>query len=158
MQTNHQSANAGKGLSWGWKIALTYGGFVVLIISLVWASSRQHFDLVSKDYYEEEIAYQKVIDAGKNQSALSKPVTIYANDKTVTIEFPNDFKGKSLSGNIQFYAPVNAGWDRNYKIGGQDNRVTIQRSELQNTRYTIKISCTADGKNYYQESEIMLHS
>jgi len=145
-------------INWGWKIALLYGGFVILIMTLVIASSRQHFDLVSKDYYEAELGYQKVIDAGKNQSALSKPLSIHANGENVIINFPDEFKSRSLSGDIQFYSPVDADWDRNFKINAQNNTVTIARSALKNTRYTIKISCNVDGKSYYQESEIMLHS
>ena len=145
-------------ISWGWKIAGLYGGFVVLILILVIKANNQRFDLVSKDYYGEEIAYQKVLDAGKNQSALSRPVNIHANEKSVTIEFPEEFKSKVLSGDIRFYAPVNSDWDKTFKINAQDNSVTIARSELKNTRYTIKISCQVDGKSYYQESEILLHS
>jgi hypothetical protein len=145
-------------LGWGWRIALLYSGFVILISSLVIGANHQHFDLVSKDYYDAELGYQKVLDAGKNQSALSQPLAIHANDKSVIIEFPGEFKSKALTGDIQFYAPVNADWDRNFKISAQDNSVTIARSSLRNTRYTIKISCTVDGKSYYQESDILLHS
>src|SRR3954466_6335356 len=103
-------------ISWGWKIALLYGGFVILISSMVIASNRQHFDLVSKDYYEAELGYQKVIDAGKNQSALSQPVSIHANAAAIVISFPDEFRSKVLSGSIQFYSPVNAAWDRSFKI------------------------------------------
>lgn len=145
-------------ISWGWKIALLYSGFVVLIVSLVVASSHQHFDLVSKDYYGEEIAYQKVIDASKNQSALSQPIGIHANGSSVTFDFPEEFKDKALAGKIEFYSPVNAQWDHSFDINPEHNSVTVSRNTLQNTRYTIKISCTVEGKNYYQESEIMLHS
>jgi hypothetical protein len=145
-------------IGWGWKIAILYGGFVILIGSLVYASNCQHFDLVSKDYYDEEIAYQKVIDAGKNQSALSQPLGIHADQKSVIIDFPAEFKDKAVSGSVQFYAPVNGEWDHNFKISDQNNGVSIDRSALHNTRYTIKISCTVDGKSYYQESDILLHS
>ena len=145
-------------INWGWKIGILYGGFVILIVTLVVASSRQHFDLVSKDYYEAELGYQKVIDAGKNQSALSQPLAIHANENAVTIDFPEEFKSKNLSGEVQFYSPVNADWDRNFKLDPKDNSVTISRSTLRNTKYTIKISCKVDGKAYYQASEIMLRS
>ncbi len=145
-------------ISWGWRIGILYGGFVLFMATLVIASSRQHFDLVSKDYYGEEIAYQKVIDAGKNQAALSRPLTIHANGRSVTIEFPDEFKNKLLSGDILFYSPVDADWDSRFKINAQNNNITIPRDSLRNTRYTIKASWVADGKNYYQESEIILHS
>lgn len=145
-------------ISWGWKIALLYCGFVGMIISLIVACSHQHFDLVSKDYYEQELVYQDVLDAGKNQSGLSAPASIHANESTVTIDFPYEFKGKVLSGDIRFYSPVNAKWDHAVKISTQDNSVTVSRNDLRNTRYTIKISYVVDGKNYYQESDITFHS
>ncbi len=145
-------------MNWGYKIALLYIGFVILILSLVYAASHQHFDLVSKDYYGDEIAYQKVINAGENQAALSKPLGIHANGTEVTIDFPDEFRNKQLSGDVHFYSPVNAEWDRTFKISAQNNSFTISRSTLRNTHYTIKISCSINGKNYYQESEIALHS
>ena len=144
-------------IGWGWKIALLYGGFVVLIVSLVVASNHQHFDLVSKNYYEDEIAYQKVLDAGKNQSQLSQPLLIHANERSVIIDFPEEFKNKLLTGTIHFYSPVNSEWDRTFKINADNNCVTISRNDLRNTRYTTKITCSVNGKSYYQESELSLH-
>jgi nitrogen fixation protein FixH len=145
-------------IGWGWKIALAYSGFVVLMSGLVYASSKQHFDLVSKNYYDAELAYQKVIDAGKNQSALSSAINVHANVTAITMDLPAEFNGKEVSGDVVFYSPVNADWDRNFKINAQNNTITVLRNALHNTRYVIKISCMVDGKNYYQESEIMLHS
>ena len=144
-------------IGWGWKIALMYGGFVVLIMALVIASSRQHFDLVSKNYYDAELGYQKVIDAGKNQSALSAAINVHANATAVSLDLPPEFSGKQVSGDIEFYSPVNAEWDRNFKLSAQNNSITINRSSLQNTKYVIKINCVVEGKSYYQESEILLH-
>ena len=144
-------------ISWGWRIGILYVGFVLFMGTLVIASNRQHFDLVSKDYYGEEIAYQKVIDAGKNQAALSQPLSIHASGQSVTIDFPDEFKSKPLSGNVTFYSPVDAQWDRDFKIDAQNNSSVIPRANLHNTRYTIKITWMADGKSYYQESEIILH-
>ncbi len=145
-------------LSWGWKITILYVGFVLFMSTLVIASSHQHFDLVSKDYYEEEIAYQKVMDAGKNQSTLSRSLNIHANGQSVIIDLPDEFKSKAVTGNVKFYSPVDASWDKDFKIDAENNSINISRSVLRNTRYTIKISFSADGKNYYQESEIILHS
>jgi nitrogen fixation protein FixH len=144
-------------LGWGWRIALLYGGFVGLIMVLVVASSRQHFDLVSKNYYDAELGYQKVIDAGKNQSELSAPINVHANSGEVALDLPAEFSGKQVTGDVEFYSPVNAAWDRTFKLNAQNNIVSISRSTLQQTKYVVKINCIVDGKNYYQESEILLH-
>jgi hypothetical protein len=145
-------------IGWGWKITILYSGFVVLMVALVVASSRQHFDLVSKKYYDAEIGYQKVIDANHNQSVLPAAVNIHANQGIVTVDFPDVFKDKTIDCNIEFYAPVNAEWDRSFKFSTQSNSINVARSLLQNTRYTMKISYIVDGKSYYQESEILLRA
>jgi hypothetical protein len=145
-------------IGWGWKIGIMYGGFVALIMFLVISSSRQHIDLVSKNYYDAEIGYQKVIDAGKNQAGLSAAVLLHANGQVVSIEFPEDFKNKQIACNVEFYAPLNSKWDRNFVLNTQTNSISISRDKLKNTRYTVKINFTVDGKDYYQESEINLHA
>ena len=63
-------------MNWGARIALLYGGFVVLIVVLVTKSMREDFDLVSADYYNKELAYQNVIEAAKEQATLSEPVKV----------------------------------------------------------------------------------
>lgn len=144
-------------INWGAKIALLYGGFVALIVVLVAGSMRQDFDLVAPDYYSQEIKYQQVIDAGKNQASLSAPVSVHANETTVTVDFPVEFANKTLTGNIQFYSPVNAAWDKSVKLDVTGNSITIPRNELHATAYTIKMNWEADGKKYYQETSLNLH-
>lgn len=144
-------------ISWGTKIAMLYGGFVALIVILVAGSMRQDFDLVSPDYYGQEIKYQQVIDAGKNQSALSAPVAIHTDEQQVTIAFPAEFEGKTISGKIQFYSAVNAAWDRVVDITAENNSMNVPIAQLQCTSYTIKLNWNCDGKQYYQETALNLH-
>jgi hypothetical protein len=57
-------------ISWGIKIAMLYCGFVALIIIMVSMAMNQKIDLVSKDYYEQELNYQKKIDKTNRSHAL----------------------------------------------------------------------------------------
>ncbi|RYD58301.1 MAG: hypothetical protein EOP56_05095 [Sphingobacteriales bacterium] len=143
-------------IGWGTRIAFLYGGFVVLIATLVIGSMRQNYDLVSKDYYQQELEYQKTIDAGKNQAALSSPVYVQANESNVVLKFPTEFTGKSLSGKVYFYSPVNATLDKSFDIAVSANSMYVSRNELSKASYKIKINWQADGKDYYQESAINL--
>ena len=72
-------------LNWGTRITVLYLGFVALIVFLVAGSMRQSFDLVSPDYYQKELEYQSVIEAGKNQAAVSSPVKVIPNADFVMI-------------------------------------------------------------------------
>lgn len=145
-------------LSWGWKIAMLYGGFVVMMISLVVLSSQQKIDLVSKDYYKEEIAYQNVLDASKNQANLTGTLTIRANEQEVTIDFPNDHNNKQLTGNVNFYAAENKDWDKNFRINTSANKLVIPREQLRKIRYTLRVSYMANGKSFYYETQVNLRA
>lgn len=145
-------------ISWGWKITILYSCFVVGMVGLVVASSHQKFDLVSNDYYKDEIQYQKVIDANKNMTAFSKAILIHANSNDVIIEFPNELKDKAVKGSIEFYSPVNKDWDKSFKLNVVNNTFTVSRQQLRNTNYVIKVNFDVDGKPYYQETSIQLHN
>ncbi len=143
--------------NWGWGIALFYSGFVVLILGLVIGSNKQEVDLVSNDYYGEELAYQKVIESSKNQAGLSKPVEIHANADSVFLHFPAEFQNKVLKGKLVFYAPSNPKWDHDIAIAvGGDANFAVSRKGLQHTKFVLKINWTADGREYYQESDLSL--
>lgn len=143
-------------INWGTRIALLYGGFVALIVVLVTGSMRQDFDLVSKDYYQKELEYQQIIDAGKNQASLSAPVSVHANERYVFIEFPVEFKESALTGTVLFYSEVNAAWDKSFPVEASINKVQIPRSALERTNYIVKINWKADNKDYFQQSAINL--
>ncbi len=145
-----------KKLNWGWGVTALYLGFVALIIALVVGSMRQDFDLVSDDYYQQELDYQNVLDAGKNQAELSKPATIHANETSVTIDFPEEFKEELINGNVHFYSPIEDAWDKQIAMNGVQGSFKVPRSELQKTKYKIKLQWEARGKKYYQESDITL--
>ena len=143
-------------IGWGTRIAFLYGGFVLLIATLVIGSMRQNYDLVSKDYYQQELDYQKTIDAGKNQATLSAPVHLHANESNVVLKFPAEFEGKAVTGKVQFYSPVDASLDKSFEITTEGNNMFINRSKLNKTAYKVRINWKAEEKAYYQQSEINL--
>lgn len=141
-------------LNWGLLIVIVIACFVTMISILVISSVRQDFDLVTKDYYAEELKYQKVLDAGKNQAALSAPVQLVKEGNDVNLIFPSEFIGKQLSGTLQFFSMEHESWDKTYTIDIQDAKATISIADVHPANYTIKLNWTDDGKPYYQETEL----
>lgn len=141
-------------LNWGAKIALLYLGFVAIIAALVIGSMRQSSELVSNDYYNQELKYQSVLDAAKNQAGLAAPVAYAITGKQLLLQFPETFKNKELKGTVKFYSAANSSWDMEMNILCADGHVALNIDMLKATTYTMKISWTADGKEYYQENKI----
>lgn len=143
-------------IGWGTRVALLYGGFVAIIVILIVGSMRQDFDLVSKDYYAEEIAYQNTIDAGKNQSELSAPAFVTTDAGYVTVSFPQEFKNKDVKADLHFYSPVSASLDSKFSEHTSNGAIAVARKSLKNERYKLKIGWESEGKKYYQETEVDL--
>ena len=52
--------------NWGVGIFTFYGLFVVFILALVFRSSQENYDLVTEDYYQQEIRFEEVINKRNN--------------------------------------------------------------------------------------------
>jgi len=69
-------------ISWGYKIVIGYLAFVLGILFLVYKANQQKFDLVTEDYYGEELKYQNIIDQKSNVTELSTaPVVTHSVDQ-----------------------------------------------------------------------------
>ncbi len=143
-------------IGWGARVALLYGGFVVLIAVLVTMSMKQELQLVSTEYYQEELQYQQVIDAYQNQTALSEPTKVLTKDDHLIIQLPAQFENSGVSGTVEFYAYADKTWDRSFELGGR--LTAIPKETLRPTRYKVKINWKSEGKNYYQETSLNLHT
>lgn len=143
-------------IGWGTRIALLYGGFVAIIVILIVGSMRQDFDLVSKDYYAEEIAYQNTIDASKNQAGLSAPAYIITDPGYVTVTLPREFKSRVVTAALHFYSPVSTSLDKKFDLRTDNGEITVARNDLAKTAYKLKISWESEGKRYYQETAVDL--
>lgn len=141
-------------INWGTRIVLLYAGFVMLTVTLVYKSMRTDFDLVSNDYYNEELKYQEIIDAGKNQATLSAPVQIEQQGNIIQFKFPPEFTGTTMTGSVHFYSAINEEWDRQYTLNTINGQSRISSDKLKHGQYTAKIRWTHNGKAYYQETSI----
>ncbi|MBX9783583.1 MAG: FixH family protein [Chitinophagaceae bacterium] len=145
-------------LNWGHKLTIVFILFGALIFTLVYKCFQTDFQLVNKEYYKDELKYQQVIDGTKNAVALSSEVQLLQNEKTITIQFPNEMKGKKLSGQIWFYCSYDDTKDRHIAVSTTDDALQlIQRSRLSSAAtYTVKLNWQADEKNYYNEQTITI--
>lgn len=144
-------------MNWGAKIAILYIGFVVMMVALIIASTKQKFSLVSGDYYKEEITFQDRIDATKNSNALVQNIGIEHSDNKVQINFPQEFAGKSIVGDVHFYSPLDDDYDRSFTLTLNNNTMDIDAAELLPVFYKVKINWTVNGKAYYQETDLNLN-
>ena len=143
-------------ISWGYKIAAVYLLFVAGIGVLVFKANNERFDMVTKDYYGEELKYQQVIDESANANELSAPVSVERNEGAVTVRFPVEMKDKKIDVDFYLYYPADDKKDFRKSLTINTLEFNQLLPEGAKGMYELKLSWTADGKKYYNERKIFL--
>ena len=89
-------------MNWGNKLVIAFLLFAGLMFTLVYKAVNTKFELVSKEYYKDELRYQDKIDGVSNANKLSN-VLITQNDSQLTVELPKEMKGFRCDGEIWFH-------------------------------------------------------
>ena len=144
-------------MNWGRGIIIVFVLFAAFIFYIAYSSMTTHFDLVSDEYYKEEIEYQKVIDSKQNDKNLKSQISLKVEDQKVKILLPDELKENPTSGKIHFYSVLNAKRDQQFPLTfDQNGEQVIQVDKFVPGNYTAKISYTNSGQDYYTEIPVKL--
>jgi hypothetical protein len=143
--------------NWGHKLTLAFLAFTGMMVFLVYKSMHTDFDLVSKEYYKDELQYQQVIDGANRANRLSGSATLVQNGDMITLRLPEEMKNSSVTGEMWFYCADNAKKDR--KIALQPNSEAVQQIDSRQFipgYYTVKISWKSNNELYYTEHTLTI--
>ncbi len=136
-------------MNWGKSIALFYTLFVIAILSVVAFAFTQDVNIISEDYYQQEIAYEDQITRIKNIERLEAKPSVVLMGSYVEIIFPTELKPK---GNILFFRPSDGSKDRYLPISlGSNGTQQIDFSTQQQGKWIAKLLWSEGDKEYYQE-------
>lgn len=141
--------------NWGWGIAVFYSAFVLFLIGNVVFSFFQRTDLVTENYYNEELAYQQTIHKAERAKRLGGNLNIAQGASTIAIQFPEELRGKKIEGNVLLYRPADASADRKFKLNVNDNNFqVIDSRQLAKGLWVIKIDWSDGDSTYYNEEKV----
>lgn len=143
-------------INWGFKIVIVYSVFVLGIMTMVFLSAKENTDLVSENYYAEEIAYQQVIDQSSKTAALSTPVELTLASNTLTIQLPKSFSQQQTSGQWTLYYAADKKKDLIGNFHPQHGAYLIKLPAGTKGRFTLKLQWQTNGIEYYFEKSIFL--
>lgn len=141
-------------MDWGKGIILTIIGFVALIMTMVVISVRMDgIELVTENYYEEEIKYQDRIDESKSADDLDREVISFdAQSKVIELDLPNGTKGS-----LQLFRPSDSSLDQEIQLDVTHSGITqIPLKELKSGYWKIQLNWTENGVDHYQEKKITI--
>ena len=139
-------------MSWGIRITILYSGFVVMILFLVFRTMNEKVDLVTPDYYRDELKFQEQIDRQSESAALNEQPGISITEKNLVVKFPGTVAAENISGTIKFYRPSDAAKDFTVNIQADDSGTQfVSPEKFVSGNYQAQLKWSAGGKNYYNE-------
>jgi len=139
-------------MNWGNKLVVVFILFGILMATLVYKAVNTKFELVSKDYYKDELRYQDRID-GRNNAALIGKVAVTQDAEVLTIGLPVEMKGVKVEGEAWFYCKTDAVRDRKIALAvDTSGKQLILKNQLaKGTTYELKLNWQAGDQKYYTE-------
>ena len=141
-------------MNFGKWIVVSFILFAIFIGTLVTVCVREDVNLVSKDYYKEELAYQDQIDRLNNTAKLQqKPVVKIIGNNMLQVDFMQT--EEIQNGELKLFCPSNPKMDKNFKLNiSNEGSQLIELSGLQRGMYKAKLSWTMNSKKFYLEEII----
>ena len=144
-------------LHWGTGIAIAFLLFAAGILTMVAISMNREVDLVSDDYYQQELRHQNQIESTKRSNVLAEQPTIGVSASTVTVKLPGVFSASSTAGTITFYRPADRKKDFvvPLKLDSSSSQI-VRTPSLQKGLWRVKVRWTQQNQTYYHEEPIMI--
>jgi len=141
--------------NWGVGIAIVIVIFFITVIVRIIISSTISVDLITPDYYHNELKYEQQIQKEKNTILLTDKIISVKENNKIVLKYPDFFKNKKVTGNILFYNPAKINKDLSFEINVDDSlNQSFDISQFTESRYIIKIDWQADSIFYYQEIDL----
>ena len=145
--------------AWAVGISVFIGLFLVGTVTLVIFISRQHYDLVTTNYYEKDLAYQDEIDARTRTNALAvKPrLELDRVARVCNVVFPAHENYAGITGDLTMYRISDAAHDlRHVLLLDGNGRQYVSVSGLQPGQWVFKLRWKEAGLEYYLEERMYL--
>lgn len=142
-------------MNWGHGIAIFFACFVGFILFLVVKSHQQNIDLVTENYYEQELQYQQQIEKIKNTQQLDETVKIKSEKGGIQLSFPA--LSSPILGQAQLFRPSDARFDLLTELQPDgSNQQYIVTDALPPGYYRLKINWQAGNQKFYTEEALHL--
>lgn len=144
-------------INWGAGLVVAFLVFAAVILTMVYISMHREIDLVSDDYYQQELHHQDQIESTKRSNALSVQPNITVSVSALSFSLPRFFSAANTTGSITFYRPADRTKDFELPLKlDSANTQLIQTASLQRGLWRIKVRWRQQNQNYYHEEPILI--
>ena len=144
-------------MNFGVKITILYLSFVALILTMVFMCFGQDVELVSSDYYSQEIKFQDKINAINNEKKLEESIQHSINNEKIVLTIDSVLLSKDFEGTINFFRPSDSSKDFKLKMKFANNEQVVSCKKLVHGAYKLQLSWISNKTNYFKEEVIFIN-
>lgn len=146
-----------KNFTWGHGIFIALGSFMIFILFmvLIFPNGKQNSDLVSDNYYDDELMYQKVIDSKKNAEKLTEKPIINQTSEGLKIDFPASEIPDQLKVNFELYRTDDSNLDVKKEGYLKENSLLIPGNVISKGSYTLKLKWLKNKIPYQIDYDVL---
>ncbi len=146
-----------KNFSWGHGVIVALGLFMsfILFMIFVYSNGMQNSELISDSYYEDELAYQEIIDAKNNADLLSEKPVYIQNASGITLTIPQNVKPENSNVHFELFRTDDSNLDvkKDITLDGK-NQFQIPAKVIFPGSYTLKVKWENNKKPYQVDYDI----
>ena len=145
-------------INWGTGIVIAFVlfiGFIMYFIITMSVDDSYDHDLVTEDYYKEELKYQETIDKEANAKKLIKNVNWEKTEEGIRINFPENLELKEITGKVFLYRPSDKQLDMEVPISLSKHYLLIPDDRLLDGRWNIHVDWKYKDIPYLFKEEII---
>lgn len=146
-----------KKFTWGHGIVLALALFISFILYLIFIFpiGKQNSELVTENYYEDELQYQKVIDAKNAAASLPQKPYFAQLPYGIRIAFPKEINNQNSKIKFLLYRTNDKTQDKSGNIIlDENNSFLISKDLMIPGSYTLKIMWATENKDYQVDYDV----
>ena len=142
-------------MNWGKSIVLAFVLFAGFIAAIVTICMRQDVNLVSSQYYKDDLEYQQQLDRKNNTETLEEKPQIFLTTDQLKVSFPKE--ATVDGGNIKVFRPSDNKLDQYFGLKASDEPVQVfPLNTLTSGAYRVKMTWVVRGTEYYLEEFVVI--
>jgi hypothetical protein len=142
-------------MNWGKWIVVSFLLFAGLMTTIVTISMKQDVNLVSSQYYQDDLDFQQQLVRKNNTETLLVKPEIIITEKKLQVNFPKETYVES--GVIKLFRPSTDKLDQNFVL--QPSKESMQvfiLKTLDRGAYRVKMTWRVGDKEYYLEKFVVV--
>ncbi len=147
-----------KKFTWGHGVAVALATFICFILFMIFLfpNGQKNSELITDNYYEEELAFQDVIDAKKRTDLLTEKPQYLQTKEGIKITFPKDINNTNSKIRFHLFRTDDQILDvkKNMALDA-NNSFIIPVKVLKKGNYTLKVHWNKDKKEYQIDYDVV---